>query len=177
MQIRNAIPGDEEVIVQVGRESFSWAFGHLFTADIVARYLDDTYSIGKIRDSFSKPGNVYFVAEVEGQVVGFLKLKLSCRHNLVASSHQLQLQKIYVLPGAAGSGIGSELMRAGEETIRALAPVSTWLMVYEGNHRAAAFYERFGYSAIGKDMHDFEGIRVTFTVMTKDYGGDEPASI
>jgi len=169
MEIRNATAGDEDAIAYVGRESFSWAFGHLFPTDVLSRYLDATYSDGKILSSLSKPDNVYFVAEVEDRVVGFLKLKQSCSHNLIQRADQVQVQKIYVLSDMAGSGIGSGLMRSGEEEIRAVAPVSAWLMVYEGNHRAVSFYEQFGYSSIGKDTHNFEDIRVTFTVMKKEY--------
>jgi len=80
------------------------------------------------------------------------------------------VQKIYVLPESANAGIGSELMRTGEKIILAEAPDCAWLMVYEGNHHAVSFYRHFGYRAIGKDHHDFEHIRVGFTVMKRDYG-------
>jgi ribosomal protein S18 acetylase RimI-like enzyme len=170
MSVRSAKRGDEEAIAHIGRESFTWAFGQLFPADVLTRYLDATYSAGKILLSISKPNNVYFVSEAEDRIVGFLKLKRSCRHFLIRDSRQLQVQKIYVLPNAANMGIGSSLMRLGEESVRALAPISAWLMVYEGNHRAVSFYERLGYCPIGRDNHDFEAIRVGFTVMKKDYG-------
>lgn len=44
------------------------------------------------------------------------------------------------------------------------------LVVYEGNHHAISFHQRFGYVCYGRDFHDFEHIRVDFTVMNKDYG-------
>lgn len=96
MSVRSAKRGDEEAITHIGRESFTWAFGHLFPADVLTRYLDATYSAGKILSSISNPNNVYFVSEAEDRVVGFLKLKRSCRHFLIRDSRQLQVQKIYV---------------------------------------------------------------------------------
>lgn len=168
--IRQATQSDAADIGRIGRESFTWAFAHLYTSDILARYLDETYSASKIAASLAQPDNLYFVAQSHNSVVGFMKLKLHCSHDLLQGERQLQLQKIYVQPDAAGSGIGSVLMHSGETTIQRHAPVSAWLMVYEGNHRVVSFYQRFGYHAIGKDSHDFENIRVRFTVMKKDYG-------
>lgn len=72
MKIRRGIAGDEKAISRVGRLSFSGAFGHLFPAEVLARYLDETYSEPKIASSLSKTGSVYLVAEVEDSVVGFL---------------------------------------------------------------------------------------------------------
>lgn len=169
MIIRAATEHDILGIVGVGRQSFTGAFGHLFPADVLARYLANTYSVPKITASLAQPNNVYFVAESSAGVVGFLKLKRDCPHRLVPEIAPIQLQKIYILPGCTDAGIGSQLMQVGEQTIRSSPSRCAWLMMYEGNHRAAAFYRRFGYSAIGQDTHDFEQIRVNFIVMQKDY--------
>ena len=88
---------------------------------------------------------------------------------LIRFANQVQLQKIYVLPAFANSGIGSGLMRSAEAQIHGSPFVSAWLMVHEENRRAVAFYERFGYRVIGRDTHDFEDVRVPFCVMEKTY--------
>ncbi len=74
-KIRRGVAGDEEAISYIGGASFSWAFGDLYPPDILERYLDDTYSAPKVAWSLSKLGNVYFVAELEDELAGFLKLK------------------------------------------------------------------------------------------------------
>jgi diamine N-acetyltransferase len=167
MEIRRGVAGDEKAISRIGRESFSWAFGHLYPTDVLERYLDDTYSARKLALSLSKPSNLYFVAEVEDGLVGFLKLKRFCNHPLIRCAGQVQVQKLYVLPESANLGVGSSLMRSAEAEISALLPVSAWLMVYVENRRARCFYERFGYEIIGSDTHDFEDVRVSFSVMKK----------
>ena len=60
-------------------------------------------------------------------------------------------------------------MRSAEAEISELPFVSAWLIVYEENRRAVRFYERFGYRMIGRDMYDFEDVRVRFSVMEKIY--------
>jgi len=42
-----------------------------------------------------------------------------------------------------------------------------WLLVYTGNERALAFYDRFGYLAAGRETHAFEHIRVDFRLLAK----------
>lgn len=169
IMIRRGVAGDARGISRTGRESFSRAFGHLYPLDVLERYLDDTYSEQKIVSSFSNSRNVFIVADVDDEVVGFLKLKLACHHQLIHGECQVQVQKIYVLPNFANSGLGSCLMRSADAEIGGILSVAAWLMVYEENRRAVCFYERFGYRVIGRDTYGFEGIRVPFTVMEKNY--------
>jgi ribosomal protein S18 acetylase RimI-like enzyme len=169
MRIRRGVAGDEEAICCIGRESFSSAFGQLYPPDVLDRYLDDKYSASKIASSLSKSGNFYFVAEVDHEIFGFIKLKRSSHHRLIHRDCQIQIQKIYVLPKFTNSGLGSSLMRSAEAEIGETPSVSAWLMVYEGNRRALCFYERFGYRVIGRDTYDFEDVRVQFSVMEKTY--------
>lgn len=169
MKIRRGVAGDEKAISYIGRESFSLAFGYLYPTDVLERYLDTTYSSSKIALSMSKSGNVYFVAEVDDRVIGFSKLKQSCHHQMIHGDCQVQVQKVYVLPNFANSGVGTGLMQTVDAELSEIPSVSAWLMVYEENRRAVSFYERFGYRVIGKDTYDFENVRVQFSVMEKTY--------
>jgi ribosomal protein S18 acetylase RimI-like enzyme len=169
MKIRRGVAGDEKAISFIGRGSFSWAFGHLYPPDVLERYLDVTYSVPKIASSLSESDNVYFVAELENELVGFLKLKQSCHHQMIHRDCQVQVQKVYVLPNFANSGVGTGLMQTVDAELSEIPSVSAWLMVYEENRRAVSFYERFGYRVIGKDTYDFENVRVQFSVMEKTY--------
>ncbi|WP_243316170.1 GNAT family N-acetyltransferase [Geothrix paludis] len=160
--VRGAIAGDAEAIAALGRESFSWAFGALFREDVLARYLDGTYSAEKIAGSLAKAANLYFVAEAEGRLQGFLKLK-------AGGPEAWQVQKLYVDPDLIQSGIGQRLMQAGEAAMRARNAPSAWLVVYKGNDRAIRFYRGLGYAETGVEFHDFEDIRIEFRRMSKAY--------
>jgi GNAT superfamily N-acetyltransferase len=72
------------------------------------------------------------VAEIDGQVVGFLALCLGER----------RLDQIFVSPAAQGCGVGKALFEAATQ----LLPEGFWLGTHPGNHRARAFYERRGMS-------------------------------
>ncbi len=160
--VRPAVPGDAEAIAALGRKSFTWAFGSLFREDVLARYLDQTYAPGKIRGSLGKAANVYFAAEAEGRLEGFLKLKAD-------GAEAWQVQKLYVDPDRIQAGIGRGLMAAGEDLMRAQGAPAAWLVVYRGNDRALRFYRTLGYDVTGVEFHDFEDIRIEFRRMYRPF--------
>lgn len=162
IRVRPALSADAASIARVGRESFIWAFGHLYPQDVLDRYLENTYAAGKIASSLAKPGNVYFVAEGEGAVRGFLKLK-------AGPEGVWQTQKLYVDPGAIQGGIGKRLMLAGLELMRDRGAVSTWLEVYKENGRALRFYGGLGFLEAGETEHDFETVHVEFKRMERRF--------
>lgn len=161
--VRRAISEDAETIATIGRKSFTWAFGALYREDVLARYLEATYSVDKIARSLTKPGNVYFVAEAGGRVQGFLKLK-------EGGAAAWQVQKLYVDPDLIQGGIGRRLMQAGEDWMRRQGAASSWLVVYRRNDRAIRFYGGLDYQEAGTEYHDFEDIRIEFKRMAKSYG-------
>lgn len=163
---RAATASDAAAIATVGARSFTWAFGHLFTPEVLERYLDATYAESKIRSSLAKPENLFFVADADRTVGGFLKLKRGCPHPTL-EGRQWQLQKLYVDPGRIRSGLGFALMAAGEHAMRAEGVETVWLLVYAGNERAQAFYRRYDYREAGSEVHDFEHIRVVFKLLVK----------
>jgi diamine N-acetyltransferase len=165
MTVRPALPQDAAPIAALGRSSFTWAFGHLYRPEVLARYLDATYSEAKLAASLAKASNVYFVAEAEGVLLGFLKLKVDSPR---AGGVEWQTQKLYVDPALVQRGVGRALMAAGEALMRARGVEASWLVVYEGNARALRFYEDLGYREAGAQTHSFEELVVPFKVLAKD---------
>jgi len=165
--VRLATLGDAARIAMVGRASFTWAFAHLFRPEVLSRYLEHTYSEQKIASSISKPQNTYFVAEPDGQVCAFLKLKRDNFHPTLAGRPQWQVQKLYVEPTLIQRGLGKSLMVAGDALMRREGAACSWLEMYKGNMRALRFYSDLGYAEIGSTCHHFEDIRIDFKVLAK----------
>ncbi len=69
---------------------------------------------------------------------------------------------IYVHPAAWGRGVGSVLLRDALERLRGDGYADVVLWVIDGNRRAIAFYERFGFVRNGSLHHrEMHGITVT----------------
>jgi ribosomal protein S18 acetylase RimI-like enzyme len=61
-----------------------------------------------------------------------------------------ELSKCYVMPGHHGAGIASALMTATFEAARARGAVAVWLGVNEENAKAQRFYEKSGFTRVGR---------------------------
>lgn len=167
MKIRKANREDCSSISDIGRRSFSHAFGYLFPEDGLLRYLDQTYALDKILNSLVKANNVYFVAEVDGKLIGFLKIKLNSQHPFFTADQSLQIQKLYVDPLSFSQGAGGYLMRSAEKAVDHRGFDSVWLAVHEENHRAIQFYQTMGYQEQGGIKHRFEHDDMQFKVLDK----------
>jgi GNAT superfamily N-acetyltransferase len=86
-----------------------------------------------------------FVAEVDGQVAGFVGVGPSRDPDADG-----ELYVIYVDPAHWGSGVGRELIRAAEERMRELGHGHVVLWVLDENPRARRFYEAAGWSVDGE---------------------------
>jgi GNAT superfamily N-acetyltransferase len=82
------------------------------------------------------------VAEVDGQVVGFVSVGASRDEG-----GDGELFAIYVLPDHWGTGIGRALIEAGEAHLRELGHGEADLWVLEDNARARRFYEAAGWTS------------------------------
>ena len=72
----------------------------------------------------------------------------------VTGPSPVRLHKLYVSADAIGTGVGAALMRAGIDWATGTGYESMWLGVWEHNHRAMAFYERWGSSRSGPRHSD-----------------------
>jgi ribosomal protein S18 acetylase RimI-like enzyme len=92
-----------------------------------------------IRQARSGSGVLYLSATVDRALAGFVHAARTGGEN--------ELLAIYTLARHHGSGVGTALM---DEAIAFFAPGKpTTLEVASGNARAIAFYERYGFAAVG----------------------------
>jgi ribosomal protein S18 acetylase RimI-like enzyme len=166
MKVRPATAEDSIAIAAVGRLAFSAAFSDLFPDDVLERYLESEYSAGALRRSLAMDGNHYWVAERDS-VFGFIKLRANYPHPQLRYLRQWQIDKLYVDPGESGRGCGTRLLATGEEYLRTKAGDCVWLLVYQGNHRAMAFYRRRGYAEGGTDFIAVEDVKIPFKLLLK----------
>jgi GNAT superfamily N-acetyltransferase len=100
--------------------------------------------------------HVMIVAERDGAIVGFGELDLE-RGEIVA---------VYVLPEAAGTGVGADLLAHLEETARATDHARLTLCA---SLNAEAFYARHGWRAGAREKHRLTpGVAVDCVRMDKD---------
>lgn len=142
--VREATVADAPAISAIGSVAFPAVHNEIAGEAFSAAVVEQTYSIGALTECISRCARaddaVFFVAERDGAVVGYL------HYDCVGP--EPELHRIYVDPEQKRGGIGSVLMR---EFHAWLDPGSSYiLLVAEANGDARAFYERHGLVVEGR---------------------------
>ena len=135
--IRPGRPDDALGIARVHVRTWQAAYAHVFPADRLA---------GISADARAEQGRLHppIVAEDEGEIVGFVSVGASRDDDADG-----ELYAIYVDPTRWGTGVGRDLILAGEARLRELGHHDVVLWVLEDNPRARRFYEAAGWRVDG----------------------------
>ena len=90
----------------------------------------------------------YYVAVLDGRVVGFLSLREPEAHENLPGCYY-EVSGIYLHPSVYRQGIGRKLMAFAETQARAKGKNAMMLWVFEGNAPSRRFYEACGYRPDG----------------------------
>ena len=130
--IREAGPGDEELLLEVQRAASLAALAHVFPPD---RYpFPDEAIRERWRDQVRRRDATTLLAEVDGQPAGLVSFSPGW------------LESLFVVPQHWGTGLAARLH---DEAVAALErPCHLWVL--EANPRARTFYDRRGWLADGE---------------------------
>ncbi len=142
--IRDATPSDARAIAEVHVASWRWAYRD----DLPAEFLDglsvDDRERGWVEWLDPDPGAGTMVVQQRDRIVGFCSFGPS--HDDGATERTAEVLTIYLLPEAAGRGIGRDLFASAVERLRALGYDRAMLWVMASNDRSRRFYEAAGWS-------------------------------
>ena len=151
MTFRDATAADLPAIDRVFRQSFCETFAHLYRAEDLDAFLAK-FSPEAWAEEFRDPGYRFRVAEVDAEVIGYVKLGPSALP-IETAARAIELRQIYVLEEHHGSGIAAALIDWALAEARGQGFEELYLTVYVDNHRARRFYDRYGFEAVGS--YDF----------------------
>lgn len=151
VSVRVADVGDAGVLADLGRRTFYETFAAHNKPDDMDAYMREAFDVERIAAELREPGAVCLVAEAQSKVIGFARLASATPPACVTGPAPVRLVKLYVSADAIGSGVGAALMRSGIEWARNAHHETLWLGVWEHNHRARAFYERWGFVPVGTE--------------------------
>ena len=166
--IREAVPADAAGIAQVHVESWRTTYPgimpqeHLDTLSVAER--EQTW-----QERLSKPslGDCTFVAETEGEIVGFVH---GGKERSGDPDYHAEIQTLYLLKSYQGQGSGRRLLAAAARRLRENGYATLFLWTHVRNP-ARAFYEKLGGVAVRTGQRTHRGI----TYDDIGYGWDETA--
>lgn len=146
---RRARPADGAELAQMAMRSFTETFGTLYRASDLAAFLEEAFGARGLPSQLDDPAFTVQLATDAGQIVGFAKLgPVAFPGDWPADA--VELYQLYVLASHHGDGVGPALMAWVIDHARATDRSQIILSVYVDNHRARRFYERHGFTEIGR---------------------------
>jgi ribosomal protein S18 acetylase RimI-like enzyme len=124
------------------------------------------YSPSAFETRLADRNNEITVAEIQGNLVGFLDLQIvsSCPAPEIVGPEVLRL---YIQAPFQRQGLGKAFLLAAEARAKALQASSLWLTAWIGNVGALAFYPKIGYKDAGSMQYAINGINYENRIFAK----------
>ena len=136
--IRRATPADADAIAAVQARAWRHAFADIVEPDRMPVASEQ----GRRLAEHIEGGGEVQVFDQDGRIAGFAMFVGD------------QLHALYVDPPAQGAGVGTVLLGAAVDALRAAGHTEAFLWTFEANGLARAFYERHGWQHVpGHDDH------------------------
>jgi ribosomal protein S18 acetylase RimI-like enzyme len=129
-------------------------FRETYSADYAASDIDDyvarSFSVERqAAELAERGGRVFVIEDPQDGMLGFAHLRESPPPPALAGSHAVEIARFYVDRRWHGLGIARVLMAACVAEARSRSAEALWLLVYQHNGRAVAFYEKSGFTRAG----------------------------
>jgi GNAT superfamily N-acetyltransferase len=145
---------DLRLVQYIGRATYEPHYPHLWHPGGLDWYMEYSFGSAALSRDFADPNIAYFLAADEGQVIGFVKLRLHSPLPDGSMRNALYLEKIYLLPQSVGTGAGQRLIEGIVLLAAARGREAVWLNVMKtGPIRA---YERAGFRIVGETSFDLD---------------------
>lgn len=143
--LRLATPVDVPALSDLGRRAFVAKFGHLYSAENLARFLDEAHAPATISAQLANPDMQIAVIEQDGKITSFCKItRTSTLPPHTPANAPMELKQLYTDPDLIGRGHGARLMDWALAQARAWQADEMQLSVYADNPEAQRFYRRYG---------------------------------
>ncbi|HEY8971745.1 MAG TPA: GNAT family N-acetyltransferase [Puia sp.] len=149
VEIRQATVEDAAMIADMSRKTFYDSFAHQNTPEDIALYMDKQFTRESLIAEVGAPGNTFLVAWLDGQPVGYVRLLEHAPPPGMGEGPAIEIVRLYAEQSVIGKGIGRALMQSSIDLARGKGIHWIWLGVWEHNHRAIAFYTKWGFEKFG----------------------------
>ncbi|MBY0519247.1 MAG: GNAT family N-acetyltransferase [Sphingomonas sp.] len=143
---RDATLADAETLSALGKATFVETFGHLYTPENLALFLEN-HRIETWQAQLADPDYAIRIVEEAGEAIAYAKLGPPSLP-FTPRGRPIELRQIYILKPWHGAGIAVQLMDWVLAQARTRGADELYLSVFVDNHRARAFYARYGFEFV-----------------------------
>lgn len=166
LTIRTATIVDAALIAEIGASTFHDTFAADNTPENMGAYIAGAFGEALQRAELADDRITVFIAERDGDVAGYVMLRdFPCPD--VVPRGAIEIARLYAVKRQIGGGVGAALMQRCIDEAAARGRSAVWLGVWERNTRAIAFYERWGFTSVGRLAFQLGDDRQTDHVMLR----------
>ncbi|MCJ7677665.1 MAG: GNAT family N-acetyltransferase [Anaerolineales bacterium] len=149
IHLRQATAKDNRLLAELGARTFGDTFGPDNTPEDMAAYLASAFGPRQQAAELADTGTVFLVADVEGESVGYARMKQGPAPACIIGQRPVEITRLYAIAPWIGRGVGAGLMRGCLARAQQRGCDVVWLDVWERNTRAIAFYRHWGFADVG----------------------------
>jgi ribosomal protein S18 acetylase RimI-like enzyme len=150
--IRPAFRLDLAALQAIGRKTFVETFADSNSAENLAAYLEEGFSVDKLGAELRNENSQFYFALQKEEVIGYLKVNWGDAQSEKQDPHALEIERIYVLQQYHGTQVGALLYQQALAIAKARKAPYIWLGVWEENPRAIRFYQKQGFVEFGEHI-------------------------
>ena len=169
LNIRRGTVEDAKTLAPLAVKIFNdtFAANPLNKPEDMRAYIAEFMSVAAFEQELADKDSVFFIAESDGEMIGYSKLKENSIEDSVSDTNPIELCRLYVAHEFHGKGVAEKLMNECLDEATRKDFQTMWLGVWEFNFRAQRFYEKLGFSKVGKHVFQLGSDPQTDFVMEK----------
>jgi ribosomal protein S18 acetylase RimI-like enzyme len=165
--LRRASAADAARLAAFAATAFVDTFGPQNRAEDMAAYVAEAFSEAAQRAELTDPQCTVFLAERDGEIVGYAMLRDGPPPACVHDPSTIEIARLYAGQRWIGAGIGALLMQRCLVEAAARSRRTIWLGVWERNVRAIGFYQRWHFTIVGSQAFQLGSDRQNDRVMAR----------
>lgn len=165
--LRRATPADAARLAVFAATAFSDTFAAQNRPEDMAMYLQQAFGEPIQRAELMDPQCTVFLAERDGEVVGYAMLRDGPAPPCVPDPNAIEIARLYTGQQWIGAGIGTLLMQRCLVEAASRGRRTIWLGVWERNVRAIGFYQRWHFAIVGSQPFQLGTDRQNDRVMAR----------
>jgi ribosomal protein S18 acetylase RimI-like enzyme len=143
--IQEATRKDAALIAEMSRQTFYDTFATDNRKEDMDQFLDEVFTKKELKKEVGAKHNIFLLAYVNEQPAGYVRMREFNNPPSLGNAVAMEIARIYVVKGFIGKGVGAALMQRCLDISIELKKQMVWLGVWEKNHRAIAFYQKWGF--------------------------------
>jgi diamine N-acetyltransferase len=153
IRMRIADARDAALVADLSRRTFYEAFAQHNTEENMRLYMEEQFTREMQMAEVQAPGRIFILAYAGEELAGYASLRVSAeKPKGLEREKAIEIVQVYSEQRMIGKGVGPALMQACLDQARDLGYQWVWLGVWEHNHRAQAFYAKWGFERFGEHI-------------------------